>query len=134
MANSTNTPQSPEYGARLLHQTLDHLSKVSPDRLYASVPKTSDVSQGFRDITFQDMARCSDFIANWIESNIGRSKSSETVSYIGIPDLRSVAIFFGAVKCGYKVSIIYLEVTKVLRFSGSFSFTSESSNYECFAT
>ncbi|KAJ8065226.1 hypothetical protein OCU04_005931 [Sclerotinia nivalis] len=49
------------------------------------------------------MARCSDFIANWIQDNIGRSTSFETICYIGAPDLRSVAVFFGALKCEYKV-------------------------------
>jgi hypothetical protein len=108
MASSTDTPQSLDYGARLLHQTLDHLSKVSPNRLYASIPKTSDLAEGFRDITFQDMARCSDFVATLIEANIGRSTSFKTACFIGIPDLRSVAVFFGAVKCGYKVrGLIY---------------------------
>ncbi|PQE12515.1 nrps-like enzyme protein [Rutstroemia sp. NJR-2017a BBW] len=103
MASPAKPSQLLDYGARLLHQTLDHLSVVSPSRLYASIPITSDLSQGFRDITFQDMVRCSDFVATLIETNIGRSTSFETVCFIGIPDLRSVAIFFGAVKCGYKV-------------------------------
>ncbi|KAI9645908.1 hypothetical protein NHQ30_005345 [Ciborinia camelliae] len=103
MASSTQIPQSPDYGARQLHQTLDYLSKVSPGRLYASIPRSSDLSEGFRDITFQDMARCSDFVAHWIQDNIGKSTRFETICYIGVPDLRSVAVFFGSLKCGYKV-------------------------------
>lgn len=93
----------PKYGSRQLHQTLDLISRQTPDRLYAVIPRSSDLADGFRDISFSDMARCSDFVAGWIESRIGRSTTFQTLCYIGIPDLRSVAVFFGAVKCGYKV-------------------------------
>lgn len=96
----------PEYGSRQLHQTLDLISRLTPDRLYAVIPRSSDLSEGFQDISFGDMARCSDFAASWIEERIGQSSTFQTLCYIGIPDLRSVAIFFGAVKCGYKVSRI----------------------------
>jgi hypothetical protein len=96
--------QVPEHGSRLLHQTLDLFSKTQPDRLSASIPISSDLSEGFRDISFKEMATCSDFIANWIQDSMGRTTTFETICYIGIPDLRSVAFFFGAIKCGYKVS------------------------------
>lgn len=104
MTPPTIAPSQPEYGSRQLHQTLDLLSRKSPDRLFAAIPRSSDLSDGFRDISFSDMARCSDFVAHWIQDHVGQSTAFHTVCYIGIPDLRSVAIFFGAVKCGYKVS------------------------------
>lgn len=50
------------------------------------------------------MARCVSFTAYWINGNIGVSNDFSTLAYVGIPDLRSVAVFLGAVKCGYKVS------------------------------
>ena len=90
---------------RQLHHTLDYLVATTPDRLYAAIPKTADVADGFQDISVKDMARCSDVAAQWIEENVGRSEAFETLCYVGIPDLRSVAIFFGAVKCGYKVCL-----------------------------
>lgn len=112
---------SPAFGERLLHQTLDHISRTTPDRLYAAIPQSADLSDGFRDITFSDVARCSNFVANWIQDNVGRSQNFETLCYIGIPDLRSVAVFFGAVKCGYKVSFrnifVISEANKKYRFS-----------------
>jgi hypothetical protein len=113
MASTAQTP--PEYGSRQLHETLDFISKTTPDRLYAVIPQSSDLSEGFRDISFRDMARCSDFAAIWIEGRIGRSTTFQTLCYIGIPDLRSVAIFFGAMKCGYKVSgICYVNEEKLM--------------------
>ena len=94
----------PPYGQRLLPQLLDELSKTTPDRLYASYPCSVDISQGFRDVAFQDMARAADSFAWWIHNRYGRSDEFESLAYMGIPDLRTPIIFFAAVKCGYKVS------------------------------
>lgn len=82
---------------------LDQLAITTPDRLYGAIPKTTDVTEGFRDISVADMARCVNFMAKWIENLHGRSQNFETISYIGIPDLRGPVIFQAAVKCGYKL-------------------------------
>ncbi|KAF5873603.1 putative nrps-like enzyme protein [Botrytis fragariae] len=42
----------PAYGEILLHQTLDYLSRVSPHRLYASIPHFADFIDLFRDLDF----------------------------------------------------------------------------------
>ena len=41
--------------------------------------------------------------AHWLEHIIGRSTVFETLSYMGLPDLRYAIFFLAAVKCGYKV-------------------------------
>ena len=102
---SESNYQGPHHGRRLLHQVLDEISKSTPKRLYATVPRSTNLSEGFRDVTFEDMARCSDYLAFWLQAKFGRSSNFETLCYIGIPDLRSAAIFLAAVKCGYKVSV-----------------------------
>ncbi|KAI1747021.1 hypothetical protein F4782DRAFT_522771 [Xylaria castorea] len=95
--------QHPSYGKRLMPVVLDELAKANPNRLYAVIPKSTDVKDGFRDITFADVARCVNFVAHWIEQKLGRSSSFETISFIGIPDLQGAIIFQAAVKCGYKL-------------------------------
>ena len=92
----------PSYGRRLLPQLLDELSRSTPERLYASYPRSVDISQGFRDVTFQDMVRAVDAFAWWIKGTLGCSKNFETLSYLGISDLRTAIIFLASVKCGYK--------------------------------
>ena len=99
-----NATRRPPYGHRLLPRLLDELSKTSPNRLYASYACSVDISQGFRDVSFQDMARAADSFAWWIHDRYGRSDKFETLAYMGIPDLRTPIIFLAAVKCGYKVS------------------------------
>ncbi|KAF2256018.1 acetyl-CoA synthetase-like protein [Trematosphaeria pertusa] len=97
------TYETTPHGNRTLPQALDDLATSIPDRLYASVPRDRDLSNGFADVSCGDMARCVNFTAHWISTTLGRSESFETLAYIGIPDLRSAAVFLGAVKCGYRV-------------------------------
>jgi hypothetical protein len=84
-------------------QALDEHAAAPKPRLYASIPKDRDLSGGFMDISCFDMAKCVNFMAHWITARLGTSTEFETLAYVGIPDLRSVAVFLGAVKCGYKV-------------------------------
>ena len=96
--------QKRSYGRRLLPQVLDDLSCSTPDRLYATIPRlTTDLSQGFHEITVKDVARCVNTLAWWLQEVIGRDDSFGTLCYIGIPDIRSVILFLAAIKCGYKV-------------------------------
>lgn len=99
----TMTGERPAYGQRLMPSALDDLAKRSPKTLFASIPRTSDVTQGFRDITAADFARCVNFTAKWLENKFGRSNDFETIAYVGIADLRGSVIVLAAVKCGYKV-------------------------------
>ena len=99
---TSSKPRRPLYGQRLLPQLLDELSRSTPGRLYASYPRSVDIAQGFNDVTFQGMARAVDAFAWWIEETLGRSNSFETLSYLGVSDLRTAIIFLAAVKCGYK--------------------------------
>ncbi|RYP65180.1 hypothetical protein DL770_009058 [Monosporascus sp. CRB-9-2] len=93
----------PAYGRRLMPSVLDELAKTNPNKLYGAIPNTADVTEGFRDITVADIARCANFMASWILERFGRSESFETLTYIGIEDFRGVALFHAAVKCGYKL-------------------------------
>ncbi|KAF1956304.1 acetyl-CoA synthetase-like protein [Byssothecium circinans] len=93
----------PSYGNRTLPQTLDDYAANTPNRLYAAIPKSRDLADGFIDITCRDMARCVNFMSHWITEKLGKSSDFETVAYIGIPDLRSVAVVLAGIKCGYKV-------------------------------
>lgn len=91
------------YGQRLFPTYLDQLARTNPGRVYASIPKTADVKDGFLDVSIADLARCANFMAKWLEDNFGKSDNFETITYLGLSDLRGVALFFGAMKTGYKV-------------------------------
>ena len=89
---------------RLIPQVADEIARANPDRVYASVPYSADLSQGFRDVTFAELVNAVNYLAWWLDGRLGRSKTFETISYMGPSDLRYTIIFLAAVKCGYTVS------------------------------
>ncbi len=97
--------RTPAYGRRLVPQVLDELATTNPERVYAAIPETTDVKNGYRDVTVADLARCVDFMARWIEEKFGRSNSFETLTYIGLSDLKGIAALLAAIKTGYKASL-----------------------------
>lgn len=82
---------------------VDELAKNAPQTVYGSIPRTADVKDGFLDVSMADMARCVNFMARWIEDKFGRSDSFETLTYIGLSDLRGPATLYASTKAGYKV-------------------------------
>lgn len=91
------------YGRRLVPQVLDELANTDPQRVYAAIPRTADVKDGYQDITVADLARCVNFTAKWIEGKFGRNTNFETITYIGLSDLRGIVTLLAAIKTGYKV-------------------------------
>ncbi len=90
-------------GTRLLPAVLDRIGTETPDRIYASVPRTHNIANGFRDITHGEILHAVDALAAWISSSFGMSKHLETLAYTGVADLRYTLMFYAAVKCGYKI-------------------------------
>ena len=45
-----------KYGSRLLPDVVDALAKSNPDRVYATIPRSADVEQGFYDVTMLEIA------------------------------------------------------------------------------
>lgn len=93
------------YGARLLPQVVDEYARIDPNRIYASILLSANVSQGFRDVRMKDMARAVNSMAWWIKDHLGLRTDFETVGYIGVSDLRYPIIILAAIKCGWKVSL-----------------------------
>ena len=104
----------PQYGRRLLPCVLDDEAQTYPERLFAAFATSNNVCQGFRDVTFSQMAHAVDFMAHRLQSTFGSilKHDFETLTYIGVPDLRYNIVFYAAVKCGYKVvSLVVMSLT-----------------------
>ena len=100
--NSHSTRE--EYGRRLMPKTLDAIAKHQPHRVFAAIPRTDNLAQGFVDITFEQVANAINFLAFRLRERFGTSqKGQETFTYFGVPDIRYIIVFFASVKCGYKV-------------------------------
>ena len=90
-----------EYGERLLPQIVDEYARTQPDRIYASLPRTAAVSDGYYDVTMLQFANAINGMAWWIESRLGKSTAFETMTYMGASDARYAIIFLAGIKTGY---------------------------------
>lgn len=90
-------------GGRLLPHIVDAQAQFNPLRVWASYARSSDLSKGFRDINFKELAQAVNNVAWYIDSEVGRSACFQTVAFIGVSDIRYAVFFLAAVKCGYKV-------------------------------
>lgn len=91
-------------GERLLPQTVDAYAKFDPRRVWASIARSSDLSQGFRDVTVQQLAQAVNNLAWYIDDRIGPAKDFETIAIVGVFDIRYAVFLLASIKCGYKVS------------------------------
>jgi hypothetical protein len=96
----------PIYPNELLPNTLFKLAAQYPDLTYSEYPRSKDVADGYRKITFKEVANAVHAVAWWIEQNVGKpavDDGSETLVYMGPNDLRYTVLVLGSVMVGYKV-------------------------------
>lgn len=94
------------HGRRLLCSALHEEAARNPDRLFAIVAKTNDVADGYDHITFEQISRATNYVANWLQTrfeNGAKPVPQTTLAYIGVPDIRYNIIFYAALQCRYKV-------------------------------
>lgn len=100
-----NDPSTGSVGKRLLPQVVDGVAVSNPKRVWASSPRSLDLIDGFRDITFAELANAVNYVAWWIERRMGCGEDFETLSYMGATDVRYIVIFLAAIKRGYKLLV-----------------------------
>lgn len=125
MAGVNDSKQRPHYGRRLLPCVLDDEAQANPQRVFAALARSNDLSQGFQDVLFQQVANAANFIAYKLHTVFGSKLDHdfETLTYIGLPDLRYSIVFYAAVKCGYKVILnSQLNSSSILIISNRFSY------------
>lgn len=83
IATSECSPDPMLRGKRLLPTWIDSVGRETPDKVWASIPRSMDLKDGFRDLQYRHLVAAIDTIAWWIESIIGRSTDFETVAYMG---------------------------------------------------
>ena len=102
--DTVRAPESIKYGQRLLPILVDEIALSDPDRVFVSFPSTDGTDTKYQDVNFASLARAINRCSWWLEENIGRSESFETLSYMGPQDLRLIVLVFAAIKIGHKVS------------------------------
>ncbi|KAL8980929.1 MAG: hypothetical protein Q9205_004133 [Flavoplaca limonia] len=113
-------PYKSSCGKRLIPSLIDQLARDEPDNPWTSVPVSSNLADGFRDISYSILANAVNRAALWIESRCGRSADFGTLLYIGLNDARYFIFFAAAVKTGYK-DLLAGDVVPVVPFEKSFA-------------
>lgn len=117
----------PDYGHRLIPQLIDERAKINPHGSVWSIPKSSNLADGFGDISYGQVARAINKTAWWIDERIGKSTTFENLAYIGPPDLRYSIFTIAAQKTGHTVSRMSVDYKRAvcLHFPGLLLFPLE---------
>ncbi|KAJ5945718.1 NRPS-like enzyme [Penicillium verhagenii] len=88
---------------KLLAAEVDLLAKSDPGRRFGLIPRSGQIEDGFREITFRDLARAVNAMSWWMEKNIGKPTQGETISYLGNNDVRYIVFMLASHKLGYTI-------------------------------
>lgn len=80
----------------------DLIADSEPDRVVVSIAIGSEVEDGYRDITARCLADAIHRAAWFLEAELGKSDTFETICYLGPSDLRYPILMAAASKVGYK--------------------------------
>lgn len=100
-----HTMNAPQYGKRLIPQVLDEIANTDPDAEIFSAPRSSDPKDGWKKVTYWQVANAVNRIAQLIVGKRGRPEPGTfpTLTYIGPSDVRYAIITIACIKAGYKV-------------------------------
>ncbi|PSK45276.1 Periplasmic beta-glucosidase [Elsinoe australis] len=88
------------HGRRLLNALMDERTKEDPKQRFILVPKTDNVDDGFRDLTYGELSNAISTLAWWLDEQLGTlpqdPAARETIAYIGPNDLRYIFLLMAA--------------------------------------
>ncbi|KAK5118158.1 hypothetical protein LTR85_008138 [Meristemomyces frigidus] len=84
MNGHSNGGQNGAPGSTLvLPRVIDDIAANEPHRTWLSIPRSSDLSNGWRNITFSELGDAINGMAAWVDANLGPAKAKETIAYMG---------------------------------------------------
>lgn len=98
--------ESQLFGRRLLSHLIDNRAHHSHERSYASIPVSSNLEDGFRDISYGQFANAINRCAYWLKEAFGETSTGVVLTYIGTPDLRYQILAMAAAKTGHIVRLV----------------------------
>lgn len=95
------------YGRRLLPMLVDQVASEDPSRECFQIPRSSAIDDGWRVITWKDLANAVNHAAQKIVNLCGKPEPNAfpTVAYIGPSDIRYIVMILASIKAGYQVSL-----------------------------
>ena len=94
-------------GHRLLTSMIDHHATETPDKVYVSISRSGDLSEGFLDVTYRQFVNAVNHASWWLDKEFGECQGSfDTFAYSGLKDLRYPILAVAAVKVGRTVGLV----------------------------
>ncbi|CAG8396628.1 unnamed protein product [Penicillium salamii] len=87
-------------------QRLHKLIAEHPDTLYCTHPISSDISDGWRDVSFRDLAYAINYMVRWIRTEVSLSSDHLTLAYLGGNDIRYCAFVFACMQLRHKAVLL----------------------------
>ncbi|RAK99767.1 acetyl-CoA synthetase-like protein [Aspergillus ibericus CBS 121593] len=100
-------------GQRLLPDIVDYFAHEEPDRVFAAIPKSRNVADGFRDINMRMLATAVNHMAGWVDRAFDGVSKKTTLAYIGPPDLRYPILLLALMKCGWTAMFVSVQNTAI---------------------
>ncbi len=91
------------YGRRLVPTYIDGIAEQNPGKVFACIPKSFDLEEGYVDVTYGAFSRAINRTAAFLEDRFGKGISFETLAYLGPFDIRYFILACAVCKVGYKV-------------------------------
>ncbi|KAL7929202.1 hypothetical protein V8C35DRAFT_331874 [Trichoderma chlorosporum] len=99
-----------QYGQRLLVNVVDDYAAYEPQRVFAYQPFTSNLEDGYRPVTFQDVSNAANNLAYELlqhaQKNDHQKDDFPTIAYIGPSDVRYVIVMLACIKARHKALFI----------------------------
>ncbi|KAI4118539.1 MAG: hypothetical protein LQ345_001424 [Seirophora villosa] len=96
-----NYTTAPDF--RLLPCAIDEAARLQPTKPFASIPVTTDIRDGFRDVSFGQLGNAINRATAWLEEN---NCQSEPLAYLAPSDLRHIILAVAAVKVGCNMLLL----------------------------
>ncbi len=82
----------------------EETARREPNRVWAMIPRTSNPRDGWKDITYYQVANSVNHVARKVAESSGYApKEFPTIAYLGPNDVRYLIFMLAASKAGYKV-------------------------------
>ena len=91
-------------GATLLPTRLDELAQNKPLNVYGSMPRTTNLQDGFDDVNYKTLANAVNQCVTFLQSHVQDASGFEALAYVGPVDFRYSILAFAAMKTDLQVS------------------------------
>ena len=90
------------FGKRVAPAIVDQRAAQTPNRTYAIIPRGERLEDGFKELSYANLANAVNVMAGWLEQRLAEQgdKATKTIAYMGADDLRYPIFILATQKIG----------------------------------